>query len=265
MFKNFKVPYLMGALALCCFAGAAEAQVVDFNFSTVNVEENNPSNGDGTGSLVLRFQDVATIDGGITDLLVESTSDYQSSLSNQNGLAGDFGRINLLGGTSTSFQLSLVADGTSTPIDPDSFDSLLLSFVDLDGGPGVESILISEAGSFEAGSEVAFQQTLAGGEFSSITTGNVPNASTTTLNAAQSLVAFEVDIADTSVVDLTLDATGSPSGSGGERGFFFAGSIDFDPGTTLNQGSVEVPFEMESAAGLTLLGLGAALKLRKRK
>ena len=273
MFKTSKIPYIIGALALLSSAGAAEAQVVDFTLDTVDIEVNDPSNTGGTGSLVLRFQDVATIGSTITDLLVESTSDYQSAISSGNGLSGGvgpFGQINLAGGTSTSFQFSLVEDGTTTPIDPTSFDSLLLSFVDLDGGANgsgtpLESVLIAETGNVTFGEDVVFQQTTEGGTFSSVAVGNIANPTSTTLDLAQSAAAFEVEIEGTSAVDLTLNTTGSTSGVSGERAFLFAGSIDFDPAATLTSDSVEAPFEMESAAGLTLLGLGAAMKLRKRK
>jgi len=78
-----------------------------------------------------RFSKICTADGQSYDLLIKNSSTYRPANTKHNGVKGDFGSINVLCGTHTNFDFSMVLSGTQNPT---KVASMILTILDLDEG-----------------------------------------------------------------------------------------------------------------------------------
>lgn len=220
---------------------------LDFGSATVTGQPDDPGG--------MRFNDVAP---GI-DLVIEAVGPYSAFNTSENGISGDFGSVNLLGNTTSSFTFSLFDADTTTLA---TVDQVTVSFLDLDGanaaGP-FESITILDPAQYTLSdpTEILVDNSTPGElTFSSeVVAFGANNPTSTTLTTGQSELAVSVTYLNLS--QFTFDFASGNAGAG--RNVLFAGNIVF-PGSTTTEGFIPEP-NMSFAAGALALILG----LRSRR
>jgi len=80
-----------------------------------------------------RFSKICTVGSQDYDLLIVNSSTYAAANTKHNGIRGDFGQINVLCGTHTKFDFSIVLSGTQKP---SKVSSMILTVLDMDEGWG---------------------------------------------------------------------------------------------------------------------------------
>jgi hypothetical protein len=111
-----------------CGCSRGDSFNIDFFGSTLK-HSNLNGLGPDSGAQELRYENIGTFNGGVLDLVVTTSSSYGSSATNTNGKNGKFGTINLRGGVTADMTFTLVATGTSTPVE---LGELFFSMHDLD-------------------------------------------------------------------------------------------------------------------------------------
>eukprot|EP00448_Togula_jolla_P024561 CAMPEP_0170592854 /NCGR_PEP_ID=MMETSP0224-20130122/13141_1 /TAXON_ID=285029 /ORGANISM="Togula jolla, Strain CCCM 725" /LENGTH=840 /DNA_ID=CAMNT_0010916777 /DNA_START=56 /DNA_END=2578 /DNA_ORIENTATION=+ len=118
-----------------CKAGM---QVLDFSKSEL-LDNNLGGQGPGTGAEILHYSSVAVVGGVTVDLVVSVLGRYEANNASMNGVVGDFGRVNVLGETSTTLSFSFLDAATEEPVYLDPF---YFSLHDVDASHGVEKLTV---------------------------------------------------------------------------------------------------------------------------
>ncbi|MGB0415890.1 MAG: hypothetical protein ACPGKS_03470 [Coraliomargarita sp.] len=207
------------------------------------------------------FEDIS--DG--LDLRIRAIDAYTARNSQNNGLnqEGTFGSINLIGGTSTTFEFSLVDANTT---DLASVDQVAFSFLDLDGEgvPPYETITISQSSQLVLNSTTSITPTFVDGVVrldTTVAAGAENNPTSTNLTAGQSTIAASFIFSNTNQFLFTFSA-GTTAGATNTTGrnILFAGDVIFDDPDP----AIPVPEQSTTSLLLALFAIGTRVAFRRR-
>ncbi len=265
--KAYRFPVLPALVAISLGAiGQADAATLNLQGATLSGQIDSAEG--------LRFGGVVADAGfGTLDLVViatDGTDPYDAANTNNNGIAGEFGQINLRNNTTTSFQFRIVEAG-GTLDDIVTPDELTISFLDLDGGGSAnnsifESITVATPSTALSGSGVAVDTSVAGQTSFAATlrAGARNNPSTSLLTLEQSQIAVELTFENKGVLDFTFSSGAGNPNSG--RNIFFGGEVTFDDSVELTRTQTSGIPEGGVVPGVALAGVFlGGLKLRQRR